>query len=119
MRFFLTPDFSVLLRTDLWVAAFGQAFFSLSVGEGILLTYGSYMAKDQVIPKAAFIITLADLFVALLAGAVIFPIVFTYGLSPTVGAGLAFTTLPIAFSLMPAGQFFAIAVFCRALLCRA
>jgi NSS family neurotransmitter:Na+ symporter len=111
IRFLLTPDYSVLLHIDLWVAAFGQAFFSLSVGEGILLTYGSYMAKDQDITKAALIITFADLFVALLAGAVIFPIVFTYGLSPTVGAELAFTTLPIAFSLMPAGQFFAIAFF--------
>lgn len=111
IRFLLTPDFSVLLHADLWAAAFGQAFFSLSVGEGILLTYGSYMAKDQDITTAALIITIADLFVALLAGAVIFPIVFSYGLSPTVGAELAFTTLPIAFSLMPAGQFFAIAFF--------
>ncbi len=111
IRFLLTPDYSVLLHADLWVAAFGQSFFSLSVGEGILLTYGSYMAKDQNIPKAALIITIADLFVALIAGAVIFPIVFSYGLSPTVGAELAFTTLPIAFSLMPAGQFFAIAFF--------
>jgi NSS family neurotransmitter:Na+ symporter len=111
IRFLFTPDFSVLLHADLWAAAFGQAFFSLSVGEGILLTYGSYMAKEQDIPKAALIITIADLFVALLAGAVIFPIVFTYGLSPTVGAELAFTTLPIAFSRMPAGQVFAIAFF--------
>ncbi len=69
------------------------------------------MAKEQDIPKAALIITIADLFVALLAGAVIFPIVFSYGLSPTIGAELAFTTLPIAFSYMPAGQFFAIAFF--------
>ena len=109
--FLLTPDYSVLLHADLWAAAFGQAFFSLSVGEGILLTYGSYMAKEQDIPNAALIITIADLFVALLAGAVIFPIVFTYGLSPTAGAELAFTTLPLAFSRMPAGQIFAIAFF--------
>ncbi|MDO8871601.1 MAG: sodium-dependent transporter [Methanoregula sp.] len=111
IRFLFTPDFSVLTHPDLWIAAFGQAFFSLSVGEGILLTYGSYMAKEQDIPGAALIITIADLFVALLAGAVIFPIVFSYGLSPTIGAELAFTTLPIAFSLMPAGQLFAIAFF--------
>jgi NSS family neurotransmitter:Na+ symporter len=109
--FLMTPDYSVLLHADLWAAAFGQAFFSLSVGEGILLTYGSYMAKEQDIPTAALIITIADLFVALLAGAVIFPIVFTYGLSPTAGAELAFTTLPLAFSRMPAGQLFAIAFF--------
>ena len=111
MRFLFTPDFSVLTHADLWIAAFGQAFFSLSVGEGILLTYGSYTEKDQNIPFAAFIITVVDTFVALLAGIVIFPIVFSYGLSPAVGAELAFTTLPIAFSRMPAGQFFAIAFF--------
>lgn len=111
LAYLLTPDFLVLLHPDIWAAAFGQAFFSLSVGEGILLTYGSYMAKEQNIPSAALIITVADIFVALLAGVVIFPIVFTYGLSPTIGAELAFTTLPIAFSLMPAGQIFAVAFF--------
>jgi NSS family neurotransmitter:Na+ symporter len=111
MRFLFTPDFSVLTHPDLWIAAFGQAFFSLSVGEGILLTYGSYMAKDQNILSAACIVCITDTFVALLAGIVIFPIVFSYGLSPAVGAELAFTTLPIAFSRMPSGQFFAIAFF--------
>ncbi|MFA7303034.1 MAG: sodium-dependent transporter [Methanoregula sp.] len=111
MRFLFTPDFTVLFHAEIWIAAFGQAFFSLSVGEGILLTYGSYMAKEQDIPRAALIITVADLCVALLAGAVIFPVVFSYGLSPTIGAELAFTTLPIAFSRMPLGQVFAIAFF--------
>lgn len=111
LTYLLTPDFSVLLHADIWAAAFGQAFFSLSVGEGILLTYGSYMAKDQKIPSAALIITVADIGIALLAGVVIFPIVFSYGLSPAIGAELAFTTLPIAFSLMPAGQIFAVAFF--------
>jgi len=77
MRYLFTPDFSVLTHADLWIAAFGQAFFSLSVGEGILLTYGSYTAKDQDIPFAALIITIVDTFVALLAGIVIFPIVFS------------------------------------------
>lgn len=111
LTYLLTPDFSILLHADIWAAAFGQAFFSLSVGEGILLTYGSYMAKDQKIPSAALIITVADIGIALLAGVVIFPIVFSYGLSPAIGAELAFTTLPIAFSLMPAGQLFAVAFF--------
>jgi NSS family neurotransmitter:Na+ symporter len=110
-RFLFTPDFSALMRADIWVAAFGQAFFSLSVGEGILLTYGSYMAKEQDIPSAAFIISITDLCVALLAGLVIFPIVFSYGLSPTAGTELPFTTLPRAFSLLPAGQIVAFAFF--------
>jgi NSS family neurotransmitter:Na+ symporter len=111
VRFLFTPDFSILWHAGLWVAAFGQAFFSLSVGEGILLTYGAYMAKEQDIPRACLVICLADLAVALLAGLVIFPVVFTFGLSPTAGTELAFTTLPLAFSLMPAGQVMAVAFF--------
>lgn len=109
--FIFTPDFSVLSRPDLWVAAFGQAFFSLSVGEGILLTYGAYMSKDDDIFKSATIITVADTGIALLAGVIIFSIVFTFGLAPAAGTELAFTTLPLAFSLMPAGYFVAIAFF--------
>jgi NSS family neurotransmitter:Na+ symporter len=109
--FMFTPDFSVLSRPGIWIAAFGQAFFSLSVGEGILLTYGSYMAKEQDILRSCLIITLADVGIALLAGLIIFPIVFTFGLSPTAGTELAFTTLPLAFSLMPAGQLIAVAFF--------
>ncbi|OPX64883.1 MULTISPECIES: sodium-dependent transporter [unclassified Methanoregula] len=111
IRFLFTPDFSVLTHAGLWVAAFGQAFFSLSVGEGILLTYGAYMAKDQDIPRASIVICIADVAVALLAGLVIFPVVFTFSLSPTAGTELAFTTLPLAFSLLPAGHLFAVAFF--------
>jgi NSS family neurotransmitter:Na+ symporter len=111
IRFLFTPDFSVLTDAGLWVAAFGQAFFSLSVGEGILLTYGAYMARDQDIPQACLVICVADLAVALLAGLVIFPIVFSFGLSPTAGMELAFTTLPLAFALLPAGSLFAVAFF--------
>ena len=73
IRFMFTPDFSVLTHADLWVAAFGQAFFSLSVGMGIMLTYGAYMAKEQNISRSALIISIADISVALLAGMVIFP----------------------------------------------
>ena len=111
IRFMFTPDFSVLTHADIWVAAFGQAFFSLSVGEGILLTYGAYMAKEQDIARSTLIISIADVFVALLAGLVIFPIVFSFGLSPTAGTELAFTTLPLAFSIMPAGYLVGIAFF--------
>jgi NSS family neurotransmitter:Na+ symporter len=111
IRFMFTPDFSVLTHADIWVAAFGQAFFSLSVGEGILLTYGTYMAKEQDIARSTLIISIADVSVALLAGLVIFPVVFSFGLSPTAGTELAFTTLPLAFSLLPAGQLIAVAFF--------
>jgi NSS family neurotransmitter:Na+ symporter len=111
MQFFLTPDFSVLSDPLIWSAAFGQAFFSLSVGGGILLTYGSYVASEEKIPRSALIITLTDLFVALLAGAVIFPIVFSFGFAPTIGAELAFSTLPKAFAQMPGGQIISVAFF--------
>ncbi|MFY9800201.1 MAG: sodium-dependent transporter, partial [Methanoregula sp.] len=111
IEYLFTPDFSVLGNPLLWGAAFGQAFFSLSVGEGILLTYGTYMKSGDHIPRLALIITIADLFVAFLAGLVIFPIVFSFGLSPAAGAELAFTSLPIAFTQMPGGKIIAIAFF--------
>jgi NSS family neurotransmitter:Na+ symporter len=111
VAYLFTPDFSVLSNPIIWSAAFGQAFFSLSAGQGILLTYGTYMEKHQNIPRLSFSITIVDLFVSLLAGLVIFPIVFTYGLAPAIGAELAFTSLPLAFTRMPGGQIFAIAFF--------
>lgn len=69
------------------------------------------MAQEQDIKKAALIITVADFSVALLAGLVIFPVVFSNGLSPSAGSELAFTTLPIAFSVIPAGRLFSVAFF--------
>lgn len=109
--YMFTPDFSVLADPLLWGAAFGQAFFSLSVGMGILLTYGTYMKSGQHIPGFTLIISLTDLSVSILAGLVIFPIVFSFGLSPTAGAELAFVSLPIAFAQMPAGKVVAVAFF--------
>jgi NSS family neurotransmitter:Na+ symporter len=81
LTYMFTPDFSVLADPLLWGAAFGQAFFSLSVGMGILLTYGTYMKSGQHIPRFTLIISLTDLFVSILAGLVIFPIVFSFGLN--------------------------------------
>ena len=110
-RYLFTPDFSVLADPLLWAAAFGQAFFSLSVGYGILLTYGDYLDDGVGILNSSLIITVADLSVAILAGLVIFPVVFTYGLEPAAGAELAFSTLPRAFEVMPYGTAFAVAFF--------
>ncbi|NPV63578.1 MAG: sodium-dependent transporter [Methanotrichaceae archaeon] len=109
--FLFTPDFSVLSDPAIWTAAFGQAFFSLSVGYGILLTYGDYLEGDVNLLHSSLVITFADLAAALLAGLVIFPVVFTFGLEPSAGAELAFSTLPRAFSVMPHGQAFAVAFF--------
>lgn len=111
MNFFLSPDFSMLAHPSVWSAALGQAFFSLSVGMGILITYGAYLDDETDIPQSALVITIADLAVAMLAGAYIFSLVFTFGLEPTAGAELAFTTLPEGFELMPQGRAFSTAFF--------
>ncbi|HDQ16499.1 MAG TPA: sodium-dependent transporter [Bacteroidetes bacterium] len=111
INFLFNPDFSVLSNPMIWGAAFGQAFFSLSVGFGVLLTYGGYLEKNTNIVHSSLIITIADLSVAFLAGMIIFPIVFTFGLTPGMGAELAFTTLPIAFDILAYGQLLAIAFF--------
>lgn len=111
MNFFLRPDFSVLAQAGLWSAALGQAFFSLSVGMGILITYGAYLGDDANIPQSALVITIADLLAAMLAGISIFSLVFTFGLEPAAGAELAFTTLPRAFELMSYGRILSVAFF--------
>lgn len=111
VRFLFTPDFSVLVDVRLLSAAVGQAFFSLSVGFGVLLTFGSYLDRGTDVVRAAVTITVADFAIALTAGLVIFPVVFTFGLEPTMGAELAFTTLPAAFEQMPGGRVLAPAFF--------
>ena len=95
--FYLSPDYSRLTYPAVWIAAFGQAFFSLSVGMGILLTFGSYLGREAIF-RNAFIIAVADMLIAILAGLVIFPLVFTADLDPAAGVNLAFITLPSAFT---------------------
>ncbi len=102
IEFYLTPDFGKLADPFVWTAAFGQAFFSLGVGTGIMLTYGSYM-RDENIVKSAGIITVSDLLVAILGGFVVFPIIFSFGLDPAAGVQLAFVTLPPIFQEMSFG----------------
>jgi NSS family neurotransmitter:Na+ symporter len=109
--YLLQPDFTVLFNPFIWGAALGQSFFSLSVGQGILITYGSYVGERVNILRSSLIITFADITASLLSGLVIFPIVFTFGLPPAIGAELAFSTLPRAFEEMPFGYVFAPAFF--------
>ena len=104
-RFLLEPDFSKV-TSSMVMQAVGQAFFSIGIGWGTLIVFGSYLPDDVSIPKSAVILIFADTLVALLAGFAIFPLVFEYGLTPTSGAGLAFETLPLAFGQMPGGAFF-------------
>ena len=86
--------------------AMGHAFFTLSLGMGAIMVYGSYLPQDTSIAKTTFMIAGADTTVALVAGMVIFPIVFANGLEPGSGPGLIFQTLPLAFGHMPGGVFF-------------
>ncbi len=86
--------------------AMGHAFFTLSLGMGAIMVYGSYMPKHNSITGAAMMIALLDTAVALIAGMAIFPVVFANGLEPGSGPGLIFQTLPIAFGAMQGGQIF-------------
>lgn len=102
LSFLFSPDFSKLTWQSVLVAM-GHAFFTLSLGMGAIMVYGSYLPKDTSIAKSSMMIAAADTGVALLAGMVIFPIVFANGLEPAAGPGLIFQTLPIAFGQMQGG----------------
>ena len=105
-----TPDFSKIGPKTV-LAAIGQAFFSIGVAMGGMMTYGSYLPRSISITQSVLIIVFADTLVAVLAGLVIFPAVFNYGLDPAAGAGLIFQTLPVAFAQMPGGHVFSVLFF--------
>lgn len=100
VEFLLYPDFSKLTSQGI-LDALGMSFFTLSVGIGIILTYGSYLKSSDDIPKTGITIGLISLLVSLFASLMIFPIIFTFGLNPEEGAGLVFKTLPVLFAQLP------------------
>ena len=104
------PDFSKI-TPEVCAAALGQGFFSLSVGFGIMLTYGSYTRKEANIALNSTWTAVADLMFALIASCAIMPAVFAFGLNPQEGPGLVFETLPFLFANMPLGGFVAILFF--------
>ena len=110
VSFLFTPDFSKLTANGV-LTAMGHAFFTLSLGMGAIMVYGSYLPKDVSITKTVFLIAGTDTAVALLAGIAIFPIVFASGLEIASGPGLIFQTLPIAFGNMTGGWLFGILFF--------
>ncbi len=110
LRFFLSPDFSKIDGT-VFMAALGQAFFSLSIGMAAMLTYGSYLDSGTRIGRSAWYIVSLDTMVAVLAGLAILPAVFAFGLDPEAGPALTFITLPTVFQAMPGGAIFGSAFF--------
>ena len=88
--------------------AMGFTFFSLSLGAGILITYGSYLQKESNIVSASIWVAVLAIQAALLAGLMIMPAVFAFGLEPNAGPGLVFVTVPMIFSQIPLGGFFAL-----------
>lgn len=100
VSFILSPDFSKFKPSG-GLEALGLSFFTLSLGQGIMLTYGSYMRKSEDIPKTGIIIGVMIIVVAILAGLMIFPVIFTFGFSPQEGPGLVFKTLPLLFAKLP------------------
>ncbi len=108
LSYLFTPDFGELQANagEAILSAMGQAFFSLSLGMGAIMIYGSYLSSHASISRNVAIIAGMDTLVALLAGLAIFPIVFANGLEPGAGPGLIFETLPVAFGQMPFGAFF-------------
>ncbi|WP_424475560.1 sodium-dependent transporter [Oceanobacillus kimchii] len=105
IQFFLQPDFSKLNGENI-LYALGQAFFSLAVGISVMVTYSSYLDKNVSLGSSAASVSIMNIFVSLLAGLAIFPIVFSFGLEPTEGPGLLFIVLPEAFAQMPFGELF-------------
>ncbi len=105
LHFLFDADFSKI-TTDGVLIALGHAFFTLSLGMGAIMVYGSYLPENVSITQATFTVAIADTVVALLAGMAIFPIVFANSLEPGAGPGLIFQTLPVAFGAMPGGLFF-------------
>lgn len=110
IAFLFKPDFSKL-SIEALMAALGHAFFSLSLGMGAMMTYGSYIGKQENLGKTAVQVCIADTAIALIAGLAIFPAVFAFGIEPSAGPGLVFITLPNVFAQMAFGQLFAIIFF--------
>ncbi|MFD0768616.1 sodium-dependent transporter [Bacillus sp. CGMCC 1.60114] len=105
VKFFLKPDFLKLTAKTI-LYAMGQSFFSLTVGASVMVTYSSYLKKEEHLAKSAISITSLTVFITVLAGLAIFPAIFALGVSPTEGPGLLFIVLPAVFGKIPFGHFF-------------
>ena len=105
LRFLFEPDWSVFTEPTVYIAALGQAFFSIGLGMAIFITFGSYIPASFSLSSSAAITAFGDSFFAIIAGIAIFPAVFSFGVDPKAGPELAFITLPQIFLQMPGGYF--------------
>ena len=110
VKFMFVPDWSYF-NAQTMLLALGQAFFSLSVGVAGMMTYASYLPKDQKLGSSAFSVSMLNIGISLMAGLVIFPAVFALGYSPDEGPGLVFIILPAVFEQIPFGAFFMLMFF--------
>ncbi|MFO7938382.1 MAG: sodium-dependent transporter [Bacteroidales bacterium] len=110
LEFLFKPDFSKITANTI-LEALGQAFFSLSIGMGTLITYGSYINRKENLGSTAVQVSIADTFIAVLAGIAIFPAVFAFGIAPSDGEGLVYKTLPNIFQQMAGGYYFSLLFF--------
>lgn len=111
LSYLFEPDFSKIDSAAL-LSAMGQAFFSLSIGMGCLITYSSYFGKDTNMQETAFQVNIISILVAILAGVMVFPAAFSFGIQPTAGAELVFITLPNVFAQLPWGNLWAFVFYC-------
>ncbi len=110
LAFLWSPDWSKISGQSVLIAL-GHAFFTISLGMGAMMTYGSYLSEKDHVPSAALQIVILDTFIALLAGIAIFSSVFAMGQDPAAGPGLIFHTLPVVFAKMPGGVVWAVLFF--------
>lgn len=103
LSFMFSPTWASFADSSVWLAALGQAFFSLSLGMGALITYASYLRKSDRLPSTAVSVVTFDTLIAVLAGIMIFPAVFAFNLNPTQGGGLVFVTMPNVFEAIRFG----------------
>jgi len=110
LKFLFQPDFSKV-NGNTFLAALGQAFFSMSIGMGAMITYGSYIPKNSNLVKTSYGVMSTDLLFSLLAGLAVIPAVFAFGISPSEGPGLVFVTFPEIFSKLPLGNILSLIFF--------
>jgi NSS family neurotransmitter:Na+ symporter len=111
VAFLFSPDWAVLGHPAVYVAALGQALFSMGLAMGVMVTYGSYLSPTRRLPGAVVVVALGDTLFSITAGLIIFPALFTFGLDPAQGPALAFVVLPQAFSQITGGAWIGAAFF--------